>query len=191
MSNFEFYRSGALLALNTFAAHLLAALSLPLPFLMASRTPAIPSSSGSSGSLAPADLLHAALPQPCAMPSRPPAPCIRGAGPGHSPVTRSSAACTGCTSNATHAEAASPEGSSLHASSPAVRAATQAFAQAALAFGLLRAITAGTALLSAAIQRRHLMVWALFAPKFVFEAAFLLVSDAGLAAAAFACWRLA
>ncbi|KAK9833550.1 hypothetical protein WJX81_004970 [Elliptochloris bilobata] len=61
------------------------------------------------------------------------------------------------------------------------------FVGAALAFGLLRALAAGAAMLSAAIQRRHLMVWALFAPKFVFEAAFLLVSDAALVAAGFAC----
>ncbi|GMH39920.1 hypothetical protein BSKO_07824 [Bryopsis sp. KO-2023] len=34
-------------------------------------------------------------------------------------------------------------------------------------------------MLSAAIQRRHLLVWAIFAPKFVFEVCFLLVLDAG------------
>ncbi len=43
-------------------------------------------------------------------------------------------------------------------------------------------------MLSAAIQRRHIMVWALFAPKLVFEACFLFVSDAALAATALMCW---
>lgn len=197
MSDFDFYRSGALLALHTFAAHLLTALSLPLLFLpAAARTPPSPpiSDSTSRGALAdllPADLLPAALPPPCAMPPRPPAPGIGAADPGHKPVTCSSAGCTGCAAHATQAHAASLLDSSPHASAAPLCAAAHASAQAALAFGLLRALTAGTAMLSAAIQRRHLMVWALFAPKFVFEAAFLLVSDAALAAAALACWLFA
>ncbi len=60
--------------------------------------------------------------------------------------------------------------------------------QATHAFALLRALVAGAAMLSAAIQRRHIMVWALFAPKLVFEACFLFVSDAALAATALVCW---
>ena len=38
-------------------------------------------------------------------------------------------------------------------------------------------LTARVATCSVALQRRHLMVWALFAPKFVFELCFLLVAD--------------
>ena len=48
---------------------------------------------------------------------------------------------------------------------------------AALVSMLCRTLTAAAATMSAAIQRRHLMVWALFAPKFVFEAVTLLVCD--------------
>lgn len=55
--------------------------------------------------------------------------------------------------------------------------AKQEAGRAALTFQLTRAITAFAAMLSAAIQRRHLYAWALFAPRFVFEAAFLLVTD--------------
>ena len=191
MPDFDFWRSGALLALNTFAAHLLTALSLPLPFLAASLVTARPSSGDSGSQRPPAKLPHAALRRPCAMPSQAPSSCIRGAEPGHSQVTGSFAGCCGCTSHAAHVEASRLAGSSPQAGRPAVHAAAEAVAQAALAFGLLRAFTAGAAMLSASIQRRHLMVWALFAPKYVFEAAFLLVSDAALAVAALACWRLA
>jgi phosphatidylinositol glycan class O len=53
--------------------------------------------------------------------------------------------------------------------------------------GLLRAAGAGAAAAAAAVLRRHLHVWALFAPKFVFEAAALLLTDAlALAAVAVA-----
>ena len=46
-----------------------------------------------------------------------------------------------------------------------------------LLFAFIRAASCFCAMLSAAIQRRHLYVWALFAPRFVFETAFLLVTD--------------
>eukprot|EP00887_Chlorella_sp_A99_P003022 scaffold9.g3022.t1 len=59
----------------------------------------------------------------------------------------------------------------------------RAQAQALLVLQLARAATALAAALSAAIQRRHLYAWALFAPKFVFEAAFLLATDLALLAA--------
>lgn len=44
-------------------------------------------------------------------------------------------------------------------------------------FLFVRAINAWIATCSVALQRRHLMVWALFAPKFVFELCFLFVAD--------------
>jgi len=44
--------------------------------------------------------------------------------------------------------------------------------------GLLHACAAGAASAAAAALRRHLHVWSLFAPKFVFEALHLLLSDA-------------
>lgn len=46
-----------------------------------------------------------------------------------------------------------------------------------LTYLLLRSVNAWVATCSAAIQRRHLMVWALFAPKFMFEVCFLVVVD--------------
>ena len=44
--------------------------------------------------------------------------------------------------------------------------------------GLLHAAAAAAAAGAAAVLRRHLHVWSLFAPKFVFEAARLLLGDA-------------
>ena len=48
---------------------------------------------------------------------------------------------------------------------------------ASVAFLTTRTLNAAVATASAAIQRRHLMVWALFAPKFLFDACILLVCD--------------
>ena len=56
-------------------------------------------------------------------------------------------------------------------------AATQ---RALLVAGLVRSAAAFCATLSAGVQRRHLYAWALFAPKFAFEACFLLLADAAL-----------
>ncbi|CAH9088478.1 unnamed protein product [Cuscuta europaea] len=49
--------------------------------------------------------------------------------------------------------------------------------QVYLMYGLAMATTATLTILSATIQRRHLMVWGLFAPKFVFDAVGLLLND--------------
>ena len=49
-----------------------------------------------------------------------------------------------------------------------------------------RTLTGAAATASAAMQRRHLMVWALFAPKFLFEAVTLLVCDVALVLVALA-----
>lgn len=58
--------------------------------------------------------------------------------------------------------------------------ATSALQQAVAVAGLVRAAAAFCAALSAGIQRRHLYVWALFAPRFAFEACFLAVADVAL-----------
>ncbi|OAY74086.1 GPI ethanolamine phosphate transferase 3 [Ananas comosus] len=50
--------------------------------------------------------------------------------------------------------------------------------QVFLIYGLITAITTTFTVLCATIQRRHLMVWGLFAPKYVFDAIGLLVTDA-------------
>jgi hypothetical protein len=46
-----------------------------------------------------------------------------------------------------------------------------------LVFGLVRSLNTFANTVSAGVQRRHLYVWALFAPKFVFEVCFLGVTD--------------
>ena len=56
--------------------------------------------------------------------------------------------------------------------------------RALLVAGLVRAVPAFCATLSAGVQRRHLYAWALFAPKFAFEACFLLLADLALLALA-------
>ncbi|XP_078168361.1 alkaline-phosphatase-like family protein isoform X2 [Carex rostrata] len=49
--------------------------------------------------------------------------------------------------------------------------------QVYLLYGLITAITTTLTILCVAIQRRHLMVWGLFAPKYVFDAIGLLLTD--------------
>ncbi|XP_058186501.1 uncharacterized protein LOC131303578 isoform X3 [Rhododendron vialii] len=49
--------------------------------------------------------------------------------------------------------------------------------QVYLMYGLITATTATFTMLCVAIQRRHLMVWGLFAPKFVFDAVGLMLTD--------------
>lgn len=44
-------------------------------------------------------------------------------------------------------------------------------------FGLVRLLVCFCAMVSAGIQRRHLYAWALFAPKFIFEVYFLVISQ--------------
>lgn len=46
-----------------------------------------------------------------------------------------------------------------------------------LMYGLITTITATLTIICVAIQRRHLMVWGLFAPKYVFDAIGLLLTD--------------
>lgn len=115
---FHLWRSGALVALNTFGGMLLALLALPFIVEYAQ-------AAGASGAATK--------------------PWGRGA--------KSAAAADGGTS---------------------------AVQRAALVAGLVRAAPAFCAMLSAGVQRRHLYVWALFAPKFVFEACFLLLTDTAL-----------
>ncbi|KAL6626509.1 hypothetical protein ACP70R_030235 [Stipagrostis hirtigluma subsp. patula] len=49
--------------------------------------------------------------------------------------------------------------------------------QVLLMYGLITAITATMTIICVTIQRRHLMVWGLFAPKYVFDAIGLLLTD--------------
>ncbi|CAL4964450.1 unnamed protein product [Urochloa decumbens] len=50
-------------------------------------------------------------------------------------------------------------------------------AQALLMYGLITAMTCTLTIICVNIQRRHLMVWGLFAPKYVFDAIGLLLTD--------------
>ena len=49
--------------------------------------------------------------------------------------------------------------------------------QICLTYLLLRSLNTWVTICSAAIQRRHLMVWALFAPRYLFEVCFLAIVD--------------
>jgi phosphatidylinositol glycan class O len=44
-------------------------------------------------------------------------------------------------------------------------------------FGVISATTVTATILCVTIQRRHLMVWGLFAPKFVFDVVDLILTD--------------
>jgi hypothetical protein len=66
----------------------------------------------------------------------------------------------------------------------AAAASNKGLHQALLVAGLVRAVPAFCATLSAGVQRRHLYAWALFAPKFAFEACLLLLADLVLLALA-------
>ncbi len=56
----------------------------------------------------------------------------------------------------------------------------QAVQQRCLAYLLVMTLRAWVTTCSAALQRRHLMVWALFAPRFLFELSFLGIVDVSM-----------
>ena len=61
--------------------------------------------------------------------------------------------------------------------SPLLSSSASSLSCLLLMFGLARAAAAFCATVSAAIQRRHLYAWALFAPKFAIEVFFLVATD--------------
>jgi GPI ethanolamine phosphate transferase 3 subunit O len=155
VEDFDFYQSGALLALNTFGGFLMAGLALPLVCL--------------------------------------PAPWQQGAGAG----TESSLATTGYEtahqspahpSDARHRQPpGQPQSGTPSAAWPHRAPADKSESQfhsdlrvASVVFLTVMTLNAAVATASAAIQRCHLMVWALFAPKFLFDACILLVCDAAV-----------
>lgn len=203
VTDFEFWGSGALLALNTFAAHLLTALLLPLLVLPpgpagSSLTIHAVGRTGKGGSAATAEELHVsvatldpwhpAVPpgvrasscpervsnsggaRACAYPGQvssaqlTPVSAAEITARGHAAPSDAAERCA-AQSRPMPSQASGSLDSQATPSCAAERCAAQALAQAALAYGLLRALTAGAAMLSAAIQRRHIMAWALFAPK--------------------------
>lgn len=54
---------------------------------------------------------------------------------------------------------------------------SQPLRQCCLAYLLIQTLNAWVTTCSVALQRRHLMVWALFAPRFLFQLCFLAVVD--------------
>jgi hypothetical protein len=148
---FSFVRSGALLAANTFAPHLLLLLALA-PALAA----ILAASSYDAGTIDGGG----------------------GAGSGYDPARSTLDAVSAAWYGTTQRSSGMPR---QPAASPAAAAAGGALA-------LLATVQSAAALFTAVfalIARRHLMVWAIFAPKYVFDATTLLVVD-GLVLAALA-----
>lgn len=155
MEDFNFYQSGALLALNTFGSFLMAGLALPLVCLPVpprqgpgAGTQPAPATAGDQMTFQlqahPSDARHQ---QP---PSQPQSG-EESAGRPHRPVIDDSESQFQCDLRV-----------------------------ASVMFVTVMTLNAAVATASAAIQRRHLMVWALFAPKFLFDACILLVCDAAV-----------
>ena len=152
VEDFDFYQSGALLALNTFGPHVLACLALPLLCWPERSTDTLSGAAATQSVASARTVLGARLSE---------ATQLRG----HH-------------RQPPHASSGTAQPKSIQTS------ARTAFQRQCLLVFLTsttcRTLTAFAATASAAIQRRHLMVWALFAPKFVFEAVTLLVCDAVL-----------
>ena len=170
VEDFDFYQSGALLALNTFGPHLLACLALPLVCLSAWDLDA-PAASGAWWGRVPIGLgtnFSSSRNKPAARRPSPPEVTVAAA----TPVARRSG-----DSSAAHDTPRQPSSQSSF---------RKRFLAASLAAMSCRTLTVAAATASAAIQRRHLMVWALFAPKYLFEAVTLLICDVVLVLVALA-----
>ena len=151
MEDFNFFQSGALLALNTFGPFLLSAASLPLvcPSLLPPHQPA-KSREESDGD-------HSIQ--------------FSRSGTQHSSDDGS------CRVDVRWHTQQQPQPPDCKQRGARLRAEMCA---AALAFVTARTLNAAVATACAAVLRRHLMVWALFAPKFLFDACILLVCDAAI-----------
>ena len=173
MADFDFYQSGALLALNTFGPYLLACASLPLVCLSGPQLARLLGRSQAA--------LHGPL-QPGIEPVS--SKTWEGGRSGGASAwgTRTGSDGTACDSSTpassigVHARSikSCARMNQLRTDEPCM---SERLLGAALVFVTCRSLTAVAATASAAIQRRHLMVWALFAPKFLFEAVTLLICD--------------
>ncbi len=152
VEDFDFYQSGALLALNTFGLHVLACFPLPLICWPEPSTDTLSGDAAAQPGASARTVLGARLSE---------ATQLRG---DHSQPP----------------DAGSGTAQPSHGQTSARTAFRRQFLLASLTSMSCRTLTAFAATASAAVQRRHLMVWALFAPKFVFEAVTLLVCDAVL-----------
>ena len=160
---FHLWRSGSLLALNTFGGMLLVVLALPaiLDYISAAAMAAAAPAPG-SGDKGEADG------QATTGSADDGGQQAGTTGPGRSSGDKAA------THKPEQAGAASSSRSSSSSSS------SSSMVQPLLVAGLVRAATTFCATLSAAVQRRHLYAWALFAPKFAFEACFLMLTDLAL-----------
>ena len=151
VEDFDFWQSGALLALNTFGSFLACGLSLPLVCLLPSHAAAADGRSA----------------------------CGDTAAVEAGPVGGSGAA-AGSEFGAVAALQRQQQCAADQADQSDRRHLRQGLQTASVAFLTARTLNAAVATASAAIQRRHLMVWALFAPKFLFDACILLVCNAAV-----------
>lgn len=155
VEEFDFWQSGVLLALNTFGSFLIHGLALPLVCL-----PAALQHQSSVYEAAPSASGGEAAPSDS----------DAGARQGHAQVQQPSG---------------QPSAPVFERQAPAHDAGPcfwRDLRTAAIVFMTVGTLNAAVATASAAIQRRHLMVWALFAPKFLFDACILLVCDAAVLA---------
>ena len=155
MEEFDFYQSGALLALNTFGSFLMAGLALPLLCLPAPSQQGPGAGTQSAPATAGDDMTHQSHVHPSTARHRQP--------PGQLQNGDRSAA-------RPHQKPADDPESQFQCD---LRAAS-------VMFVTVMTLNTAVATASASIQRRHLMVWALFAPKFLFDACILLVCDAAV-----------
>lgn len=158
VEDFDFWQSGALLALNTFGSFLAAGLALPLVCL---------------------PLLQQQPQQDSAVD-----------GVAATAATQRAAGVPGLAADDSRHEVQAQRVDQQPAEQrqQEERSETRDFRRdlrvAAMMFVTTRTLSAAVATASAAIQRRHLMVWALFAPKFLFDACILLVCDVSVLAGA-------
>jgi GPI ethanolamine phosphate transferase 3 subunit O len=155
VEDFDFYQSGALLALNTFGSFLVAGLALPLVCLPAPFQQGVGAGAQSALATTSSDKTHQSQAHPSAARHQQP-PGEPGSG--------------------------GPSAAWPHRA-PADEPEAQFWCDlrvASVMFVTVMTLNAAVATASAAIQRRHLMVWALFAPKFLFDACILLVCDAAV-----------
>ena len=174
MEDFEFYQSGALLALNTFGPHLLACITLPLLCLSYRQITCLLGRNTCTQSRLTAAQHERIEDDACSefkAGDTTPGEIDGNERTGHRHFRREIKRISSLECSGGHGALLSARGK-LYFSKQLLRAA--------LTFMTCHSLTAFAATVSAAIQRRHLMVWALFAPKFLFEAVTLVICDAVL-----------
>ncbi len=196
VEDFNFYQSGALLALNTFGPHLLACLVLPLVCVSAREAGASPA--GSAGSGRRQNMLRATAKGSQETLTSKHSRRSLAIGDGRVLYKGNFSRAQGKVQNVVQqfrapdtdpaAQKCPDDGCAqvTLSQTPPQSTFRHRFLIASVVSMSCRTLTAAAATASALIQRRHLMVWALFAPKFLFEAVTLLVCDVALVLVALA-----